>query len=93
MYQMGQKLTPRTCLLLGQKRTFHKLDTGRVGAYSEILAKEFMWSCVFGGGGHRKLKEVAPFGARQGVFDTNPYSISMPLDGDRISHKRASLDM
>jgi LDH2 family malate/lactate/ureidoglycolate dehydrogenase len=59
--------------------------TGRVGAYSEILAKEFMWSCVFGGGGHRKLKEVAPFGARQGVFDTNPYSISMPLDGDRIA--------
>ncbi len=59
--------------------------TGRMGAYSEVLAREYMWSCVFGGGGHRKLKEVAPFGGRQGVFDTNPYSISMPLDDERIA--------
>lgn len=59
--------------------------TGRIGAYTEILAEEFMWSFAFGGGGHRKLTEVAPFGGRQGVFDTNPYSISMPLDSDRIA--------
>ncbi|MBS0532165.1 MAG: Ldh family oxidoreductase [Proteobacteria bacterium] len=59
--------------------------TGRIGAYTEILAEEFMWSFAFGGGGHRRLTEVAPFGGRQGVFDTNPYSISMPLDADRIA--------
>jgi LDH2 family malate/lactate/ureidoglycolate dehydrogenase len=59
--------------------------TGRIGAYTEILAEEFMWSLAFGGGGHRRLTEVAPFGGRQGLFDTNPYSISMPLDADKIA--------
>ncbi|MGH6714567.1 MAG: Ldh family oxidoreductase [Bradyrhizobium sp.] len=59
--------------------------TGRIGAYTEVFAEEFMWSFAFGGGGHRKLTEVAPFGGRQGVFDTNPYSISMPLDAKRIA--------
>jgi len=54
--------------------------TGRVGAYSEALAREFMWGTVFGGGANRRLKEVAPYGGSKGVFDTNPYAISMPLD-------------
>jgi LDH2 family malate/lactate/ureidoglycolate dehydrogenase len=59
--------------------------TGRVGAYTEALAREFMWSLVFGGGGNRRLKEVAPFGGSKGVFDTNPYAFSMPLDADRVA--------
>jgi uncharacterized oxidoreductase len=59
--------------------------TGRIGAYTEALAREFMWSCVFGGGGNRKLKEVAPYGGRKGVFDTNPYAFAMPLDGNRAA--------
>jgi LDH2 family malate/lactate/ureidoglycolate dehydrogenase len=54
--------------------------TGRIGAYSEALAREFMWGSVFGGGGNKRLKEVAPHGGSKGVFDTNPYSFSMPLD-------------
>lgn len=54
--------------------------TGRIGAYSERLAQDFMWGFVFGGGGNKRLKEVAPFGGRKGVFDTNPYALSMPLD-------------
>ncbi|MBN9280421.1 MAG: Ldh family oxidoreductase, partial [Hyphomicrobium sp.] len=54
--------------------------TGRIGAYSEAIAREFMWGSVFGGGGNKRLKEVAPYGGRKGVFDTNPYAFSMPLD-------------
>jgi len=30
--------------------------------------------------GNKRLKEVAPYGGRKGVFDTNPYAFSMPLD-------------
>lgn len=59
--------------------------TGRIGAYSELLAREFMWGLVFGGGGNKKLKEVAPFGGRKGVFDTNPYAFSLPLDETRVT--------
>jgi LDH2 family malate/lactate/ureidoglycolate dehydrogenase len=59
--------------------------TGRVGAYTERLAQEFMWGLVFGGGGNRRLKEVAPFGGAKGVFDTNPYAMSMPLDDGRAT--------
>ena len=59
--------------------------TGRIGAYSEKLAREFMWGFVFGGGGNKKLKEVAPFGGRKGVFDTNPYAFSLPLDAARAT--------
>jgi uncharacterized oxidoreductase len=59
--------------------------TGRIGAYTETLAREFMWSFVFGGGGNKRLKEVAPFGGSKGVFDTNPYAFSMPLDAERIA--------
>lgn len=54
--------------------------TGRIGAYSEALARHFMWGTVFGGGGNKRLKEVAPYGGSKGVFDTNPYAFSMPLD-------------
>ena len=60
--------------------------TGRIGAYSEALAKEYMWGCVFGGGGNKRLKEVAPFGGSRGVFDTNPYALSIPIsEADVVS--------
>lgn len=59
--------------------------TGRIGAYSEALAREYMWGCVFGGGGNKRLKEVAPFGGREGVFDTNPYALSMPIGEDEVA--------
>ena len=59
--------------------------TGRVGAYSEALAREFMWGSVFGGGGNKRLKEVAPYGGSKGVFDTNTYAFSMPLDCQHVA--------
>ncbi len=59
--------------------------TGRIGAYSEALAREFMWGSVFGGGGNKRLKEVAPYGGSKGVFDTNPYAFSMPLDAQQTA--------
>lgn len=62
--------------------------TGRIGAFSEALARQFMWSVVFGGGGNKKLKEVAPFGGRKGVFDTNPYALGIPIS----EHEVASSD-
>jgi uncharacterized oxidoreductase len=58
--------------------------TGRIGAFSEALAKQFMWSVVFGGGGNKKLKEVAPFGGRKGVFDTNPYALGIPISEHEV---------
>lgn len=58
--------------------------TGRIGAYSEAIAENFMWSMVFGGGANEKLKEVAPFGGAKGVFDTNPYASSLPIDDNEI---------
>jgi len=58
--------------------------TGRIGAYSEAVSGQFMWSMVFGGGGNEKLKEVAPFGGAKGVFDTNPYALSLPIGDDDV---------
>ncbi len=56
--------------------------TGRIGAYTEIVARQFMLGTVFGGGGNAKLTEVAPFGGAKGVFDTNPYAASLPIDNE-----------
>jgi uncharacterized oxidoreductase len=53
--------------------------TGRIGAFSEALARRFMWGMVFGGGANRHLHEVAPHGGAKGVFDTNPYAFSLPM--------------
>jgi LDH2 family malate/lactate/ureidoglycolate dehydrogenase len=53
--------------------------TGRVGAYSEYITEHcHSFSAVFGGGGHKKYKTVAPFGGRKGVFSTNPIAVAMP---------------
>ncbi len=53
--------------------------TGRIGAYTDIVASHFMWAQIFGGGGNETLNAVAPFGGRTGVIDTNPYAASMPI--------------
>jgi LDH2 family malate/lactate/ureidoglycolate dehydrogenase len=59
--------------------------TGRIGAFTEVLAKNFMWGQIFGGGANRRLREVAPFGGARAEFDTNPYSISAPLSSDDVA--------
>ena len=59
--------------------------TGRIGAFSEALARQHMWGMVFGGGGNRRLQEVAPFGGAKAVFDTNPYAFSAPISREEVS--------
>ena len=52
--------------------------TGRVGAYAEELARANCFGAVYGGGGHKKFKSVAPFGGTKGIMSTNPVSLAMP---------------
>ena len=60
--------------------------TGRVGAYAEALAGENYFGCVYGGGGHKEHRSVAPFGGTKGVMSTNPISFAMPgIDGVALS--------
>ncbi len=60
--------------------------TGRIGAFTEAAARDFTWAQVFGGGAHERLREVAPFGGAEGIYDTNPYAIGVPIgDGDVAS--------
>ncbi|MBT8438042.1 MAG: Ldh family oxidoreductase [Gammaproteobacteria bacterium] len=56
--------------------------TGRLGAFTEAAAYQGFLSICFGGGGREKWRQVAPYGGRQGMLPTNPYSIAMP-GGDR----------
>ncbi len=55
--------------------------TGRIGAFAEQAARENCFAMIFGGGSHRRYKEVAPYGGRRGVFDTNPYALAVPAGG------------
>ena len=60
--------------------------TGRVGAYAEALASHGCFGCVYGGGGHKKYRSVAPFGGTKGIMSTNPISLAMPgKDGIPLS--------
>lgn len=52
--------------------------TGRLGAFTEAAAYQGFLSICFGGGGRQKWRQVAPFGGRQGMLPTNPYSIAVP---------------
>ncbi|MCP4389736.1 MAG: Ldh family oxidoreductase [Gammaproteobacteria bacterium] len=52
--------------------------TGRLGAFTEAAAWRGFLSICFGGGGREKWRQVAPYGGRQGMLPTNPYSIAMP---------------
>jgi LDH2 family malate/lactate/ureidoglycolate dehydrogenase len=56
--------------------------TGRIGAYTENLASNYVFALVFGGGGHKKFKSTAPFGGRRGVMGTNPVAFALPGRGD-----------
>ena len=56
--------------------------TGRLGAFTEAAAyRGFMCLC-FGGGGRERWRQVAPYGGRQAMLPTNPYSLALP-GGDR----------
>ena len=52
--------------------------TGRLGAFTEAAAYQGFLSICFGGGGREKWRQVAPYGGRQGMLPTNPYSIAVP---------------
>ncbi len=52
--------------------------TGRIGAYAEAFAAENCFGCVYGGGGHKEHKSVAPFGGTKGLMSTNPIAFAMP---------------
>ena len=86
-----QKITDRMIEALGEqpmsvaavKGVGH---TGRVGAYAEAFATHGCFGCVYGGGGHKKYRSVAPFGGTKGIMSTNPVSMAMPgKDGIPLS--------
>lgn len=56
--------------------------TGRLGAFTESAASQGFLSICFGGGGRENWRQVAPYGGRQPMLPTNPYSIAVP-GGDR----------
>ena len=51
---------------------------GRIGAYSEMAAKEGMAAIMCTGLGRGRTSRVAPFGGRLGRLGTNPISMSFP---------------
>lgn len=60
--------------------------TGRLGAFAEALAAHRCFGSVYGGGGHKEHKSVAPFGGTKGVMSTNPVTYAMPgKDGIPLS--------
>jgi LDH2 family malate/lactate/ureidoglycolate dehydrogenase len=52
--------------------------TGRMGAYGEQAAKAGFMALSFGGGGRRQWGNVVPFGGRDPVMSTNPYTLALP---------------
>ena len=53
--------------------------TGRIGAYAESMARQGCFALIIGGGGHtRGNPKVAPYGGREGIMSTNPYTLAMP---------------
>ena len=52
--------------------------TGRLGNYTEALARQGCLAAAFGGGGHERYPTVAPFGGRRGVMSTNPVAFAIP---------------
>ncbi len=51
--------------------------TGRLGAYSERLAREGKLAIGFGGGGSERFPMVAAHGGRGGTMSTNPWALAM----------------
>jgi len=53
--------------------------TGRIGAYAEMIARQGCFAVIIGGGGHtRGNPKVAPYGGREGIMGTNPYTLALP---------------
>ena len=52
--------------------------TGRIGAFVEQAANQGCLMIIIGGGGRQKWRQVTPYGGRQGLLPTNPYSIGIP---------------
>ena len=52
--------------------------TGRIGDFAENFAKAYCFGMVFGGGGHKAHRTVAPFGGTKGIMSTNPIAMAMP---------------
>jgi LDH2 family malate/lactate/ureidoglycolate dehydrogenase len=59
--------------------------TGRMGAYAEQAANAGFLAVSFGGGGRRLWGNVVPFGGKDPVMSTNPYTLGMPgLEDDPV---------
>ncbi|MFT5503963.1 MAG: putative oxidoreductase [Gammaproteobacteria bacterium] len=52
--------------------------TGRLGAFSEAAAEKGNLCIIFGGGGRKKWRQVAPYGGKKAMLPTNPYCIGIP---------------
>jgi LDH2 family malate/lactate/ureidoglycolate dehydrogenase len=52
--------------------------TGRMGAYAEQAANAGFLAISFGGGGRKLWGNVVPFGGKESVMSTNPYTLGMP---------------
>jgi hydroxycarboxylate dehydrogenase B len=52
--------------------------TGRLGAFSEAAAEAGNLCIIFGGGGRKKWRQVAPYGGKKAMLPTNPYCIGIP---------------
>ncbi len=52
--------------------------TGRMGAYGEQAADAGFFGLSMGGGGRKLWGNVVPFGGKEPVMSTNPYTLSMP---------------
>ena len=52
--------------------------TGRMGAYGELVAKSGCMAISLGGGGRRLWGNVVPFGGKDPVMSTNPYTLALP---------------
>ena len=63
---------------LGAVAVTHAGHTGRIGSFVARAARQGLFALCLGGGGGAKWANVAPFGGRDPVISTNPYSLAMP---------------
>ncbi len=58
--------------------------TGRIGAYSERLARAGKLAMVFGGGNGHQWNMVAAHGGRGAAMSTNPWALALPVGDNEI---------
>ncbi|HVW19166.1 MAG TPA: Ldh family oxidoreductase [Solirubrobacteraceae bacterium] len=59
--------------------------SGLLAHYAETAAREDLVAIVVAAGGVRRgLPRIAPFGAREGRFTTNPIAVGLPTSGDPV---------